>query len=112
MKKLKQVRKLLISLLIATTLLVGFSMSASATYSVIPNSPFSNDASIESSSPTSVYVTESRYYSKSSYLVPPSTVFEEREINGFVYNGTLNRFSYADAGDQWLATYKGYLRAQ
>jgi len=58
-----------------------------------------------------VYITETVTLSK-NYTIPPATWnVTDKNIDGFLYSGTLNRFDDRDAADVWIVIYKGYVYA-
>lgn len=83
--------------------------------SALENVVSSNKETIEQqnvSNPAPVYVTKTvRNFKTSIYPIPPGYYHEARVINGLKYSGRLTRFSYANAGEYWLVTYKGYITA-
>lgn len=106
------IRKQKVALIFATFFiaLVAF-MSISTNVSAAESSNAAKEGvSVIASYPNEVYITENRSFSK-NYAIPPATIYVTRTINGFLYGGTINRFSYVDADVRWLATYKGYVRA-
>lgn len=83
--------------------------------STLVSNPVSNPVEVEQSravSPAPVYVTETMRYKTSQHALPPGKLHVSRVINGHRYSGFLTRFSYANTGEYWLTTYKGYIYAE
>lgn len=100
--KFQKILSVLITLLIASTVVVS---TASAKTSTTEDEEYR-----ASHMPREIYISNhSRTFSK-SYSKPPARVSYTEVRSGVRYSGMLTLTDYADAVERWLALYSGYIR--